>query len=61
LIRVFNDPGASAARTARRLHRAPHRLAHALRAPPGAADRIAEFGALTSCAEDVWRRRFSSA
>lgn len=61
LIRAFNDPAAYAARTARRLQRDPHRLAHALRAPPEAADRVAAFATLTRRAEHVWRRRFSSA
>lgn len=36
LLRVFNNPAPYAQRLAARLHATPHRLAPALRAPPGA-------------------------
>jgi hypothetical protein len=61
LLRAFNDPAPYARRLARRLDAAPHRLAAALRAPEEARHRVDAFDALTRRAEDVWRRRFSSA
>jgi hypothetical protein len=61
LIRVFNAPGRYAARLARRLHAAPHRVHEPLRATAEAEARVEGFAPLGLRAENAWRPHFSSA